>query len=110
MGYVTITDERDEQIAKLRAEAAEMLDELHALRLYADGKRDWAFEAARRKIARQRAALDALTRRQTTCRFALRLMNRLREPVTAAEWATAREAVAGEQARDRIDKQVPGAA
>jgi hypothetical protein len=39
--------------------------------------------------------------------FALRLMNRLREPVTAAEWKQAREAIADEALRERVDATVP---
>ena len=42
--------------------------------------------------------------------FALRLMNRLREPVTAAEWKQAREAVVDEALRKRIDEKAPEAA
>ena len=41
---------------------------------------------------------------------ALRLMNRLREPVTAAEWKQAREAITDEALRERVDGKAPEAA
>ena len=39
--------------------------------------------------------------------FALRLANRLRKPVTAAEWRQAREAIADEALRERVDAAAP---
>ena len=62
------------------------------------------------KAERQRHALDGLNRRVLSLHFALRLMNRLREPVTPAEWKQAREAVANEALRKRIDEKAPEAA
>ena len=98
------------ELAKLREEHGQLLDEVHTLRLYADGKRDWAFDSARRKIERQREALNLLTARNTRLRFALKLMNRLREPVTNVEWTREASAIEDEQYRARLGKEVPSAA
>ena len=54
------------------------------------------------KCAAQAKALDAQHSTIVRQRFALRVQNELREPITAAEWKQARDLVVSEQTRDRI--------
>lgn len=54
------------------------------------------------KVAAQKAALDVLHSTIVRQRFALRVQNELREPISADEWKKARDAIENEQTRDRI--------
>jgi len=56
-----------------------------------------------RKVWRQAEALDVLNRRIVTQRFVLRTLEELGRYLTAAEYATAKAAVANPQVRDRIE-------
>lgn len=64
------------------------------------------------KIERQRDALDAMNRRQASLRFALKVHEQAHGPLTAEEWAAARDAlaVANPAHADRVDEKVPTAA
>lgn len=97
----------EDEILKLRAELTEMADELGCLRAAAAGNHDAAVYRMYAKIQRQRAALNRLTVAQTRLHFALRLMNQLRDPVTAAEWNNARTGLGDDRLRDRVGKEVP---
>jgi hypothetical protein len=56
------------------------------------------------KEERQRIALDYLTKRNTTLRFALKVHEQLHgQPLSKGEWKAARDAVANEAHRERID-------
>jgi hypothetical protein len=100
----------EEEIVKLRMALAEAVDEIDVLKARLDGDIPRALHWLQGKAERQRLALDGLNRRVLSLHFALRLMNRLREPVTAAEWKQARETVADEALRKRIDEKAPEAA
>ena len=97
----------EEEIVKLRMALAEAVDEIDVLKARLDGDIPRALHWLQGKAERQRLALDGLNRRVLSLHFALRLMNRLREPVTAAEWNEAREAVADEALRKRVDEKAP---
>lgn len=93
-------------IATLRRQLAEVTAERDVLRAQLEGNLPSATAWLQSKVWRQRVALDTMNRSVLTTRFALRLMNRLREPVTAAEWKAAREALT-EDLRERVDEKVP---
>jgi hypothetical protein len=97
----------EEEIVKLRVALAETVDEIGALKARLDGDIPQALRWLQRKAERQRYALDRLNRTVLSLHFALRLANRLREPVTAAEWRQAREAIADEALRERVDAAAP---
>lgn len=58
------------------------------------------------KVAAQAKALDQMHSTIVRQRFALRVQNELREPITAEEWKVARDRVQSEQTRDRIGDPV----
>ena len=89
---------------RLRRELAEMTSERDALRDQLEGDLPRATAWLQSKVWRQRRALDRLERKNLNVRFALRIMNRLREPVSAEEWKLARDA---DRLRDRIDEEAP---
>lgn len=88
----------------LRRRIAELGSERDALAAQLTGDIPRATVWLQTKVWRQRRALDQRERKLLTLRFALRLMNALREPVTAQEWAAARDAA---RLRDRIDEEAP---
>jgi hypothetical protein len=100
----------DEEIVKLRTALAEAVGEIDMLKARLGGDIPRALHWLQGKAERQRQALDGLNRRVLSLHVALRLMNRLREPVTAAEWKQAREAIADEALRERVDGKAPEAA
>lgn len=100
------------EVSRLRLELAEARSECVALRAQLEADPCAATWWLQSKVWRQRLALDRLERRNGTLRFALRLMNRLREPVTAQEWKSARDATRqyGPGAKgvySRLDENVP---
>jgi hypothetical protein len=97
----------EEEIVKLRTALAEAAGEIDALKARLDGDIPRALHWLQGKAERQRQALDGLNRKVLSLHFALRLMNRLREPVTAAEWKQARDAIADEALRERVDAAAP---
>ena len=97
----------EEEIVKLRTALAEAAGEIDALKARLDGDIPRALRWLQGKAERQRQALDGLNRTVLSLHFALRLTNRLREPVTAAEWKQAREAIADEALRGRVDASAP---
>jgi hypothetical protein len=99
-----------EEIRRLKAEMTETEMERDAYRNQLDGNIPAATYWLQTKVVRQRWALRRLQHRNATLRFALQLMSRLREPVSAEEWAKARAEIVSEQQRDQIDKQLPDAA
>jgi len=94
-------------LAGLRAELAETRAERDALRAQLKGDLPSATAWLQAKVWRQRSALDLANQALARQRFALALLGRIREPVTAAEWRAARNALASEQHRDRIGGTVP---
>jgi uncharacterized coiled-coil protein SlyX len=58
------------------------------------------------KVAAQKQALDRLHSTVVRQRFALRVQNELRDPITRDEWIKARDAITDEQTRDRIGDPV----
>jgi hypothetical protein len=72
----------EEEIVKLRMALAEAVHEIDVLKARLDGDIPRALHWLQGKAERQRLALDGLNRRVLSLHFALRLMNRLREPVT----------------------------
>jgi len=97
----------EEEIVKLRTALAEAAGEIDALKAGLDEDIPRALRWLQSKAERQRQALDGLNRTVLSLHFALRLTNRLREPVTAAEWKQAREAIADEALRGRVDAAAP---
>ena len=97
----------EEEIVRLRTALAEAAGEIDALKARLDGDIPRALHWLQGKAGRQRHALDGLNRTVLSLHFALRLINRLREPVTAAEWKHAREAIADEALRERVDATAP---
>ena len=58
------------------------------------------------KEERQRIALDYLTKRNTTLRFGVKVMEHvLGRALTLDEWKTARDAVVNEAHKERIDAE-----
>lgn len=93
----------EQEVKQLRAALSGAVDEIDVLKAQVAGD----FPAALYwlgKAHRQRSVLDVLNRKLLSLHFALRLMNQLREPLTAAEWKEAREA---NPLRDRVDEKVP---
>jgi hypothetical protein len=69
---------------------------------------EWAEKPtwAERKVVRQRMALDYIVRRNTSLRFAVRVMESvLGRPVTREEWIAARDALSNEAHKERIDAE-----
>jgi hypothetical protein len=86
------------------ATLAEVTAERDALRAQLEGDLPAATRWLQRKVWRQAAALSGLNRRVVTQRFVLRTLDGLGRSLTAAEYRTARDAVANPQLRDRIDE------
>jgi len=94
----------DERTRLLRAALDDAVTENVTLKARAAGDIPAALACLQGKVARQRVALDILNRKLLSLHVALRLMNQIREPVTAAEWKEAREA---HPLRGRVDEKVP---
>ena len=94
----------DPELRELRRELAELRHERDALQAQLEGDIPRATVWLQTKVWRQRLALDRLERRNLSLRFALRLMNELRAPVTAEEWWVARNA---SRLRERLEKNTP---
>jgi hypothetical protein len=89
--------------ADLRAQLVELAAERDALRAQLEGDLPAATRWLQRKVWRQAAALDALNRRVVSQRFVLRTLDELGRSLTVEEYRTARDQIADEQLRDRID-------
>jgi hypothetical protein len=98
-----MTTPSDDRIAELYAKLGALAEERDALRAQLDGDLPRATRWLQRKVWRQAAALDTLNRRVVTQRFVLRTLDGLGRSLTAEEYRAAREAVADEHLRDRID-------
>ena len=90
--------------ADLRAELVDVTAERDALRAQLAGGLPTATRWLQRKVWRQAAALDALNRRVVSQRFVLRTLEGLGWSLTASEYRAARDQVADERLRDRIDE------
>ena len=90
--------------ADLRAELVDVTAERDALRAQLAGDLPTATRWLQRKVWRQAEALDALHRRVVTQRFVLRTLDQLGRSLTASEYRAARDQVADERLRDRIDE------
>jgi hypothetical protein len=88
----------------VHARLSEVTAERDALRAQLEGDLPTATKWLQRKVWRQAAALDGLNRRVVTQRFVLRTLDGLGRSLTAAEYRSARDAVANPQLRDRIDE------
>jgi len=89
--------------ADLRAQLVELAAERDALRAQLEGDLPAATRWLQRKVWRQAAALDTLNRRVVSQRFVLRTLDELGRSLTVEEYRTARDRIADEQLRDRID-------
>ncbi len=89
--------------ADLRAQLVELAAERDALRAQLEGDLPAATRWLQRKVWRQAAALDTLNRRVVSQRFVLRTLDKLGRSLTVEEYRTARDRIADEQLRDRID-------
>jgi hypothetical protein len=107
-----LSDPKDKQIRQLHAEIGTLRNTLSIAErdrdMYRDqleGRKDlmwWAMV----KVRSQSKALDVLTRRTTTLRFAIKVMEHvLGRALTKDEWKAARDAVANEAHRERIDAE-----
>ena len=81
----------------------EITAERDALRAQLDGDLPNATRWLQRKVWRQAAALDALNRRVVSQRFVLRTLDGLGRSLSVEEYRSARDAVANEQSRERIE-------
>src|SRR5262245_43441864 len=93
----------DTLAADLRAQLVEVSAERDALRAQLEGDLPKATRWLQRKVWRQAAALDRLNRRVVTQRFVLRTLDELGRSLTVAEYRAARDRVANDQLRARID-------
>jgi hypothetical protein len=96
-----------DEVTRLRMELAEMTAERDALAAELAGDIPAATAWLQGKVTRQRRALDLMNRRAAAHRFALRLYAQARAPLTAAEWAAARQQVTDGQLAERIGEKVP---
>lgn len=93
---------------ELRTQLRDARDEAAALRSALDGDKDSAVLRLYWKVQRQRQELHILNAKLARRRFALRIMNRLREPVTAEEWKQARgEILSAESHRELVGDKLP---
>src|SRR6185369_5115188 len=86
----------------LRARLVELAAERDALRAQLEGDLPTATRWLQRKVWRQAQALDALNRRVVAQRFVLRTLDGLGRSLSAAEFASAKAAIADARLRDRI--------
>ena len=86
----------------LRARLVELAAERDALRAQLEGDLPTATRWLQRKVWRQAQALDALNRRVVAQRFVLRMLDGLGRSLSAAEFASAKAAIADARLRDRI--------
>ena len=86
----------------LRAQLVELAAERDALRAQLEGDLPTATRWLQRKVWRQARALDALNRRVVAQRFVLRTLDGLGRSLSAAEFASAKAAIADPRLRDRI--------
>ena len=86
-----------------RAELVELRAECAALRAQLAGDLPAATRWLQRKVWRQATALDALNSRVVSQRFVLRTLDELGRSLTAAEYRSARAAVANGALRARIE-------
>jgi len=86
----------------LRARLVELAAERDALRVQLEGDLPTATRWLQRNVWRQARALDALNRRVVTQRFVLRTLDGLGRSLSAAEFASAKAAIADARLRDRI--------
>jgi hypothetical protein len=91
----------------LRAQLVELAAERDALRAQLEGDLPTATRWLQRKVWRQAQALDALNRRVVAQRFVLRTLDGLGRSLSAAEFASAKAAIADAQLRDRIGDADP---
>ena len=89
--------------ADLRSRLVEAVAERDALRAQIEGDLPTATRWLQRKVWRQAAALDALNRRVVSQRFVLRTLDGLGRSLSVAEYRSARDTVADEQLRERIE-------
>ena len=88
--------------ADLRAQLVELAAERDALRAQLEGDLPTATRWLQRKVWRQAQALDGLNRRVVAQRFVLRTLDGLGRSLSAAEFASAKAAIADARLRDRI--------
>jgi hypothetical protein len=96
----------DALVADLRAQVVELTAERDALRAQLDGDLPSATRWLQRKVWRQAAALDVLNRRVLTQRFVLRTLDELGRSLSRDEYRAARDRIADQRLRDRIDEPV----
>jgi hypothetical protein len=99
-----------DDVRQLHIDLVEARSEATALRDALDGDKDAAVIRLYSKVQRQRAQLAVLNGKLARLHFALRIMNRLREPVTAAEWKDVKEGIELEARRKQLGDAAPEAA
>jgi hypothetical protein len=90
----------------LRSQLVELAAERDALRAQLEGDLPVATRWLQRKVWRQAAALDVLNRRVLTQRFVLRTLDELGRSLSRDEYRAARDRIADQRLRDRIDEPV----
>lgn len=106
---MTMTAEQErtaqDDLRALRRELAEARDEIGALHeIIAGGDHArWGAERLAGKVRRQRVMLDRLTRRVTSQRFQLRLLNELGRGLSGEEFREAVARIGDERLRDRVE-------
>jgi len=96
-------DLRREQVTALELKLAEMTRDRDILAVQLEGNIPSATFWLQGKVTRQRAALDALHTTVVSQRFVLRTLGQLGRSLSAEEYRAARDAVANEQLRGRIE-------
>jgi hypothetical protein len=106
-----LPDQKDKKIRELHSEISNLRHTLGIAErdrdMYRDqleGRKDLMWWAML-KMRGQASALDALNRRTTTLRFALKVHEHLHGALSKDEWKAARDAVANEQHQERIDAE-----
>lgn len=87
----------------LRNQNLQLRAERDALKAQLEGDIPKATQWLQHKVWRQAAALDVLNRKIVTQRFMLRVLEGLGRTLSVEEYRTARDAVANEELRDRIE-------
>lgn len=87
----------------LRNQNLQLRAERDALKAQLEGDIPKATQWLQHKVWRQAAALDVLNRKIVTQRFMLRVLEGLGRTLSVEEYRAARDAVANEELRDRIE-------
>ena len=95
----------EDQIRELRRQLSEAQADRTALEAQLAGDLPKATRWLQSKVVRQREALDVLNHRVVSQRFVLRTLNEMGRGLSVEEYRAARQAVANDQLRGRIDEE-----